>query len=55
MFYKVGKKTTKVSETKFREYVEKENLTGTIIYNGLVVFKDNNGNIKAKIDKTQEE
>lgn len=54
MFYKVGKKTTKMTEKKFREYVEKETLTGTLVYNGLIVFKDNNGTIKAKIDMTEE-
>ena len=54
MFYKVGKKTTKMTEEKFKDYVKKENLNARFIHCGLIYFVDNTGSIKAKIDQTQE-
>lgn len=54
MYYKVGKKTTKMSEEKFSEYISKENLRANLIHRGLIYFVDHSGTIKAKIDKTQE-
>lgn len=55
MFYKVGKKITKMTEEKFNEYVTKENLNPCFIHSGLLYFIDSKGTIKAKIDKTQED
>lgn len=54
MFYKIGKKTTKVSEDKFREYISKENLIGKYIHSGLIYFVDDEGTIKAKLDNMEE-
>lgn len=54
MYYKIGKKTTKMTEEKFNEYIQKENLIGRYIHSGLIYFVDNKGTIKAKIDKTEE-
>lgn len=54
MFYKVGKKTTKMTEEKFKDFVSKENLRANFVHCGLIYFYDNKGTIKAKIDKTQE-
>lgn len=56
MFYKVGKKrTTKMTEEKFREYIEKENLHALYVHSGLIYFNDANGETKAKLDNMQEE
>lgn len=54
MYYKIGKKTTKMTEEKFKEYIEKEDLHALYIHNGLIYFNDANGVTKAKIDATQE-
>lgn len=55
MYYKIGKKTTKMTEEKFKEYINKENLNALYVYDGLIYFNDDKGVTKAKIDKTQEE
>ena len=54
MFYKVGKKTTKMTEEKFKDYLDKENLVARYIHSGLIYFVDDKGTIKAKLDKTEE-
>lgn len=53
MFYKIGKKTTKMTEEKFKEYIEKEDLHALYV-NNVIYFNDKNGVTKAKIDATQE-
>ena len=54
MYYKIGKKTTKMTEEKFKEYINKENLHALYVYDGLIYFVDDKGTLKAKLDKIQE-
>ena len=54
MFYKVGKKTTKMEKEKFLAYVKKEKLHPDYITSGLVYYRNNDGDIKAKISVKEE-
>ena len=54
MFYKVGKKVTKMEKEKFLAYVKKEQLQPDYITNGLVYYRNDNGDIKAKISVKEE-
>ena len=54
MFYKVGKKITKMEKEKFLAYVNKEKLHPDYITNGLVFYRNDKGDIKAKISVKEE-